>query len=91
MIRTFEHARKARLNVYLGPLLEVAAGANKHQLHELMLRQQRKEAEQHLRWSSRQTLDKAARREDARSLLETTWQRLGDRCLLYTSPSPRDS
>jgi hypothetical protein len=75
VIRTFEHARTARLNVYLGPLLEVAAGSNKLALHERFLKLQRNEA---LKYLTSKHLDKAARREDARSLLEGSHQRLDD-------------
>lgn len=73
VIRSFERLRPARLNVYLAPLLEVAAGpvgsARREQLMTLMLTLQHEEAQKHLRWSSK-GLDKAARREDARCLLE---------------------
>ena len=59
-------------------LLPNAAGSNKPALHELFLRLQRTEAQKYLRWSSRQQLDKAMRREDARTLLDDSHHRVDD-------------
>lgn len=53
----------------------MAAKSNHDKLVALLLGLQHQEAQRHLRWSSKGHLDKAARREDARSLLETSRSR----------------
>ena len=43
VIRTFDNPILGKLDVYLAPLLEVAAGSRRAELHDLILRQQKEE------------------------------------------------
>jgi len=54
VIRTFERPKRVRLDVYLVPLLEVAAGERKADLHGLVLELQRREAKKYLDMSGRE-------------------------------------
>ena len=69
VIRTFERPKRVRLDVYLIPLLEVAAGARKAELHALILSLQRQQASKHLAMNSGE-LSRAMRRQRIVEVIE---------------------
>ena len=69
VIRTFEKPKRVRLDVYLTPLLEVAAGPNKGRLHELILSLQAHQASKYLMTSTAQ-LSRAVRRQRVMDVIE---------------------
>lgn len=69
VLRTYERSERVRLDVYLIPLLEVAAGERKAELHELLRELQRKEARKFLTVSDK-GLSRLERREQARRVIE---------------------
>ena len=69
VIKTFETPVLGKLDVYLAPLLEVAAGARVAELHSLILRQQKEECMRLLRMLDSQ-LPKGSRTQEAKKVLE---------------------
>ena len=72
IIRTWERPKSARLDVYLTPLLETAAGGQRgtEKLHELILELQKSEASKFLAMSDKQ-LGKAVQRQ---AVAHTCWR-----------------
>lgn len=69
VIKTFERDRKAKLDVYLATLLEVAMHDNKVALHKLFLDLQRVQVQRYLHMLNKD-LNRALRKEEARKVLQ---------------------
>jgi hypothetical protein len=84
VIRTFETSKRVRLDVYLIPLLEVAAGPNKERLHDLILSLQAKQASKYLAIGTAQ-LSRAVRRQRTAEVIEDNeFKRVGASLLRLT-------
>ena len=70
VIRTFETHKRARLDVYLTPILEVASGVNKERLHELILSLQAQLASKYLALGTAK-LSRAVQRQRALDVIES--------------------
>ena len=78
VIRTFDRPIPGKLDAYLAPLLEVAAGSRKPELHTLILRQQGEEANTLLSMLNTQ-FPKWKRKQEAKKVLERLERKIDDK------------
>ena len=81
VIRTFERLKRVRLDVYLIPILEVAAGVHRERLHELIMSLQAQLASKYLTIGTAQ-LSRAMRRQRTMDVIEDNQMRQAGNSLL---------